>query len=241
MLTTSDTQTNWREIEAARMAADEAKTERLQELTAAHFKGELSPEALAAASSNIHKVDRRPIGSVPERAWYMLTVRPNHELEAIDSFRRNGVRAYWPNYARLGPGRMTANGFRSRQKQLAGVVPGYIFSPGSSSEDMTLLLERVTGIVNVLRTYSGGPIFLLEVDIALIRKIEAGLNTPDPPKMSHKLKVGMKVRFADDDLMLWPPGKIIEIAHNGKMTVEVKLEKGGSMPIKCLPHQIQLV
>lgn len=240
MLTANENSTNWREIEAARVAADEAKAERLERLKWSEFNGTLTPEELTAASTNIHKVDRKPIGTVPDRNWYMLTVRPNHELEAVDSFRRNGVRAYWPNYSRLAPGRLSANGFRSRQKMLSGVVPGYIFTPGSPSEDLTLLLERVTGVVNVLRSYSGGPIFLSEAHIDLIRKIEAGLNTPDPPKTTHKLKVGMKVRFSDDSQMLWPPGRIVEIAHNGKVTVEVKLEKGGSMPIKCLPHQIVL-
>jgi transcription antitermination factor NusG len=229
--------TDWQTLEAKRLKAEDAKTERLREHREA--SGGRLDQVLDQITSKIDKVDRRPIGAVAERLWYMLIVRPNHELDAIDSFRRNGVRAYWPNYGKLGPGRQIVNGFRSRQKYLAGVVPGYIFSPGSQTEDLTFLLERVTGVINVLRTHSGVPVFLSEPDVDLIRKIEAGLNTPDRPKSTHKFKLGMKVRFTDDRAALWRAGKISAMANNGKITVDVPLEKGGVMPVVCLPHQIE--
>ena len=177
----------------------------------------------------------------PFKNWYMVLVRPNREQDAADSFRRNGVRAYWPNYQRWQTVRRPQNGNRpERRSFLTGILPGYIFTPGSSTEDLIMLIERVTGVLNVVRTFSGEPLHLAEADIAIIRKIEANLNTPEPAKSAHNFKTGEKVRFADDLVGRWPPGKICKLARDGRISVEVDM-MGRKVIAIVFPHQIERV
>jgi transcription antitermination factor NusG len=175
----------------------------------------------------------------PFKEWYMVLVRPNHEQDAADSFRRNQVRAYWPNYERFQTFRDCQNK-PQRRTVLTGILPGYIFTPGSPTEDLTRLIERVTGVINIVRTFSGNPLFLSEIDIDIIRKIEVGLNTPEPLKPVHNFKMREKVRFADDLVGRWPPGKISKLAKDGRISVEVEL-MGRKVSVIVFPHQIERV
>jgi len=63
------------------------------------------------------------------------------------------------------------------------------------------------------------------------------MQTPRPGKALHHFKTGEKVRFIDDRLGRWPPGKIAGGA-DGKLTVEVEMMER-IVPIIVLPHQIE--
>lgn len=173
----------------------------------------------------------------PFENWYMALVRPNHEQECADSFRRNSVRAYWPNYERWQTYRDASNKPQQRLV-LTSIMPGYIFSPGSQIISFESLIERITGVLNVVRTFSGNPLLLAESDIKIIRSIEAGLNTPQPAKSVHNFKTGQKVRFVDDLVGRWPPGKISKLAKDGRISVEVEL-MGRKVAVIVFPHHIE--
>ncbi|MGH6878782.1 MAG: transcription termination/antitermination protein NusG [Rhizomicrobium sp.] len=173
----------------------------------------------------------------PFSEWYMVVVRPNHEQQAADSFRRANVRAYWPNYEHFQTVRDRGNKPR-RIMVLSGIMPGYVFSPRSPMQDFGTLIERIVGVVKIVRTFSGDPLLLKESDIHTIRRIEAGLNTPSPAKSIHNFKTGEKVRFIDDLLGRWPPGRISKVARNGRISAEVEL-MGRKVTAIILPHQIE--
>lgn len=173
----------------------------------------------------------------PFKHWYMIVVRPGHDQEAADSFRRNGVRAYWPNYERFQTLRRL--GRPERHLVLTPIIPGYLFSPaGVIARDFEDLIDRIVGVVKIVRTFSGSPLFLTEVDIEIIRRIEAGLNTPEPTRSVHNYKTGQRVRFIDDLVGRWPPGKISRLARDGRISVEVEL-MGRKVAVIVFPHQIE--
>lgn len=176
----------------------------------------------------------------PFTHWYMVVVRPGHDQQAADSFRRNNVRAYWPNYEYLQTIRRKHNNNRPEQRLiLTPIIPGYLFSPaGVTLEDFTDLIERIVGVVKVVRTFSGAPLFLAEEDIQIIRRIEAGLNTPDPVKPLHNFKTSEKVRFTDDLIGHWHGGKIVRLARDGRISVEADL-MGRKVTVLVFPHQIE--
>jgi transcription antitermination factor NusG len=174
----------------------------------------------------------------PFTRWYMALARPNHEQEAADSFRRNNVRAYWPNYERMQTVRRRGDNRPELRLILTAIVPGYVFSPGSPLEDFENLIERISGIINVVRTFSGSPLMLDEPDIAIIRRIEAGLNTPEPARSVHTFKTGEKVRFIDDLVGRWPKGKIVKLARDGRISTETEL-MGRKVVVIAFPHQIE--
>jgi transcription antitermination factor NusG len=186
-------------------------------------------------------MDTRPIGSATEdRRWYMVLARPGHELEAVDSFRRNGVRAYWPNYEKIIATRARRNGRAVPKVIVCGIVPGYLFSPGSQVEDFEGLIERITGAINFVRTFSGDPLFLREDDIAIIRRIETAQNTPSPKGAAHRFVPGDHVRFADDMHGRWPTGTVAKLERGGRIVVEVEL-MGRKTPVSVFQHQIDRV
>jgi transcription antitermination factor NusG len=186
----------------------------------------------------------------PFRDWYMAIVRPNHEQDAADSFRRNNVRAYWPNYERIQTLRRRSNGYKPEIRLiLTSIIPGYVFVPTTgdgAAEDMQMLIERISGAINIARTYSGDPLLLREADIVTIRGIEAGLNTPAPVKPVHPVPVkpvhnfknGEKVRFTDDIMGRWPIGRIVSLARDGRIGVEVSLMRR-KVVVTVFPHQIE--
>lgn len=167
--------------------------------------------------------------------WYFVVTRMGRELDTVDSLRRNGIRAYWPSFKELLPSRRQPDGILSRRWRRSGIIPGYVFS--SVCPDV----QQIVGAIDIARTYSGNPLLICEHDLDIIRRIEAGLNTPrDPGKSVHSFKCGQKVRFIDDVIGRWPPGRIVELARDGRISVEVEL-MGRKVPIWALPHQIEKV
>lgn len=169
--------------------------------------------------------------------WYMVIVRQNYQLDAVDGLRRAGQRAYWPSYERsIASKRMIAGRQTSRIVRF-GILP-YVLSPRCPDLDFTSLTERVVSILDIVRTYSGNPLFLRQTDLDTIRRIDLGMNTPRPEARPHNFKIGDKVRFTDDLMHQWPPGVIIKVAREGRISVEVSL-MGRKVPIMVFPHQIE--
>ena len=172
----------------------------------------------------------------PDR--YLVVARMNRELDTVDSFRRNAVPAYWPSYEQLVVVRRRQHGCLTRQRRRVGIIPGYVFADVDPQRDFEMLLGRIVGALDVVRTYSGGPLRISDEDIRIIRRIEIGLNTPRPVKIVHDFKRGEKVSFIDDLIGRWPPGVIEKLAPDGRIGVEVEL-MGRKVPITVLPHQIE--
>jgi transcription antitermination factor NusG len=128
----------------------------------------------------------------------------------------------------------------TRRMRRIGILPGYVFSDVDRDRDLTTLLRRIVGAIDVARTFSGAPLLIGDADIQIIRKIEIGLNTPRPDKLLHNFKSGEKVRFVDDLMGRWPPGRIIKLAPDGRISVEVEM-MGRKVAITCLPHQIERI
>jgi transcription antitermination factor NusG len=168
----------------------------------------------------------------------MILVRASQEMGVADSFRRQGIRVYWPNYEKY----ITVSVRQSRTHRerviFSPIIPGYLFTPTDECGDLPRLIERTIGAISVALTFSGEPLLLREDDIQIIRKIEAGLNTPSPlSKSLHKFKVGDKVRFVDDDLGRWPPGRVSRCSQEGRISIEVAL-MGRIATVVVFPHQI---
>lgn len=204
-------------------------------LMAVERKGNLEQVRLATSPDEMGHPQSRPFSH-----WFMVTLRPGHDQEAADSFRRNGVRAYWPNYERYQTVRSRRTGGRPELRCiLTPIFPGYLFCPDAPGrEDFTLLIERIAGVVNLVRTFSGVPLMIAEDDISIIRRIEAELNTPAPVKTVHSFKTGEKVRFIDDLTGRWGSGKIVRLARDGRISTEVGL-MGRKVVVIVFPHQIE--
>jgi transcription antitermination factor NusG len=100
------------------------------------------------------------------------------------------------------------------------------------------VMQRIVGVDNVVRNYSGDLAVFRSANIEVIRQIEAGLKTPKPGKSLHHFKTGDKVRFVDDLLNRWPPGKVAGSTNDGRITVEVRV-MGRFVPFQVFPHQIE--
>lgn len=182
-----------------------------------------------------HKLSEMQQQVLPDQ-WFMLLVRPGKEQEARDSFRRYGLRAYWPNYhstSHWSPQRR-----ERRRTDYRSVIPGYLFVPALPSSTFWNIIERNLGIVNVVRNYSGELAVLKNADIEVVRSIEASMNTPVPGKSLHNFKTGDKVRFADDTLNRWPPGRVAGSINDGRISIEVEV-MGRIVPFMVFPHQIE--
>jgi|GEM_PF-5255356 len=187
------------------------------------------------ALTGITGVATLPVETGPDR--YLVTVRMNRELDAVDSFRRNNIRCYWPSYEELAPTRRLFNGQPVRRLRRVGILPGYVFSAVDPNVDFTDLLDRIVGAFDVVRMLDGTPLHIPDADIQIIRRIEVGLNSPTTCDKSD-FKLGEKVRFVDDLVGRWPPGKIIKVAPGGRISVQIEL-MGRKVTIKVLPHQIE--
>jgi transcription antitermination factor NusG len=174
----------------------------------------------------------------PDR--YLVMVRMGRELDAVDSFRRNQIRCYWPSYEELvTTPRRTPAGQPIRRLRRVGILPGYVFSAVDPTVDFTSLLDRIVGAFDVVRTLNGNPLHILDADIRIIQKIEVGLNQPAKGgAVASDFKVGEKVTFIDDVVGRWPPGKVIKVARDGRISVSVDM-MGRKVTIKVLPHQIE--
>jgi hypothetical protein len=64
------------------------------------------------------------------------------------------------------------------------------------------------------------------------------MNTPTPGKALHNFKSGDKVRFRDDLLNRWPPGRIAGALQDGRISVEIEV-MGRLVPFHVFPHQIE--
>ena len=64
------------------------------------------------------------------------------------------------------------------------------------------------------------------------------MNTPVPGKSLHNFRTGDKVKFIDDTLSRWPPGRIANSTNDGRIVVEVEMF-GRLVPTQVLPHQIE--
>lgn len=175
------------------------------------------------------------IQSGPAKNSLMWVVRSNREFEAVDSMRRQLVRAYWPSYERLVATKHRFENRPVRRLVRSGIIP-YVFTP--EVDDIAGVVEQSVGVIDVVRTFSGSPLLLKETDIAIIRKIDVGMNTPKPEAAAHNFKIGEKVRFTDDIMAHWPPGTIIKLARDGRIIVDQAL-MGRKVPVTVFPFQIE--
>lgn len=199
---------------------------------------------MATAKGNMDQVrsaltgitGKPPVEETKGPDWFMVVVRQGHELEAVDSMRRHNLLAYFPSYERLVTTRRSFEGRPIRRLVRSGIVP-YIFTPAGEG-DFLGEKDRIVAVLDIVRTFSGTPLFLADRDIGIIRKIETGLNTPKPEATAHDFKEGDKVRFVDDIYRNWPPGRVIKLAKDGRIIVEVAL-KGRVVPFTVFPFQIE--
>jgi transcription antitermination factor NusG len=177
---------------------------------------------------------------------YMVVSRFNREFDTVDSFRRHGRSASWPSFEQLIVTRQIKNDAPVRRIKRIGIVPGYVFTPMIDDCDFTEFLKRIVGAIDVVRSDSGNPLLLEDEDILTLKRIEISRNTPVASReclkeaIKHDFKVGEKVRFIDDTRRRWPPGRIIALARQGRIVVEVSL-MGRKVKVEALPHQIQRV
>lgn len=182
---------------------------------------------------------------IPDRdegsEWYMVVVRSNYQLDAVDGLRRAGLRAYWPSYERSVASRRLVMGRQTRRSMRFGILP-YVLSPREPGREyqFTNTTERIVSILDIVRTYSGNPLLLRDSDIKIIRKIDATMNTPKPEAMAHNFKSGDRVRFTDDLMSQWPPGVVVKLAKDVQISVEVNL-MGRKVPITVFPFQIERI
>nr|WP_283807510.1 transcription termination/antitermination NusG family protein [Bradyrhizobium retamae] len=194
-------------------------------------------ELVRTALAEITGAEVPPAKAGPDR--YLVTVRMNREMDAVDSFRRYHVRSYWPNYEELLPVRQVPGVRPVRRIRRVGILPGYVFAEVDPCRDFTDLLDRIIGAFDVVRTASGVPLLITDDDVQIIRKIEIGLNTPKEAATGHgEYKIGHKVRFVDDLLGRWPAGRIVKLAREGRISVQLEL-MGRKVSITVLPHQIE--
>lgn len=194
-------------------------------------------EQVRSALHGITGIQLPPIETGPDR--YLVSVRINRELDAVDSFRRHTVRCYWPNYEEWAPVRKVAGVRIARRLRRVGILPGYVFAAVDSGLDFTSLLDQIVAAFDVVRTNSGAPLLIPDPDIQIIRRIEAGLNTPKAQPTGHgDFKPGQKVRFVDDLIGRWPNGRVVRLAREARISVQVEL-MGRKVDITVLPHQIE--
>lgn len=179
--------------------------------------------------------DGAPLDFSTPRVWAALIARPSMEQKAADRLREFRLFAYWPCYLK----QANAGGGR-RRAIYSPVIPGYIFvaAQAGSPSDPWYVQRLIPGIIGYLRDASGGPGFLTDHDIEIIRNIEGGLNLPPPEATVHSFKVNEKVRFIDDIYSSWSTGKIKSLASENRIVVETKL-LGRIVPVTVYPHQIE--
>jgi transcription antitermination factor NusG len=168
--------------------------------------------------------------------WCMIAVKPGKEQECCDSFRRQGVRCYWPNYHVFAS--MIRRAYRRPRRDYRAVIPGYLFSPLPHGTTFYAVMDLKEGMLHPVHTFSGDILVLDGEAILVLRKIEAGLNTPKPKASLHNFKTGEKVRFADDLLSRWPPGRVSRLADDGRIVVETEV-MGRAVPFLVFPYQLE--
>jgi transcription antitermination factor NusG len=196
------------------------------------------PRAEARAHA-VSEASRRKLyaqQAYPYKGWHAFVAVAGREQDAADGFRRERVRAYWPNEVKLAP-----SGHSRRRLKCSAIIPGLIFTPLADLDLLWEAVERIQYVLNVVRKEDGAPAIVANEDIEIIRRIEAGLNLPPPVTPFHNFNLGDKVRFIDDILGRWPVLKITGLSKDGRISVEGYL-MGRMVPIRSvLPHQIERV
>lgn len=203
---------------------------------------------MATGAENIHDVRKALVPDEPQtklqqqqevwpfKGWYAVVVKGGREQDAADGFRRERILAYWPNFSSA-VATARPNSTQGRRIRFSAVIPGLIFSPTVEAGLFWTVIERVPHVMNLVRAEEGKPAVLRNDDIQIIRLIEAGLNMPPPITPVHNYKPGDKVRFVDDKMGNWPSGKVMKLAADGRISVEVYLMRR-MVPVTVLPHQI---
>jgi transcription antitermination factor NusG len=195
----------------------------------------------AMRGAGLLAVDGSPLQAEEPRVWIALTAWSNREQESADWLRRASLCAYWANFIRQVPcGRGGAGGRGGRRARLSSVIPGIIFAaarPGTTIDPWPIV-HRTPCITGYLRDGAGRAASVTNDDIEIIRRIEGGLNLPPPAKAALRFKVGEKVQFVDDLFGRWPPGKVKQVAKDGRISVDVPM-LGRVVAIWVYPHQIE--
>lgn len=169
----------------------------------------------------------------------MILVKPPQEQEARDSLRRRGVGVWWPNYQKFDTKRDAQTGRRYQRVVRAGVLSGVILSPANIGPQFFDALDLAPGVMGVAQKPNGHWLMLTDLDIALIHKIERGLDRPPPAKPVHSFKIGDKVRFTDDIYRRFPLGIVAKCHRDGHIAIDVNM-MGRVQPITVLPYQVEL-
>lgn len=173
------------------------------------------------------------------RVWYALFVRPGKEQDTADWLKHARLHAYWPCYTKqVNSGRKAPNGRYTSVARLYAVIPGYIFMAARPHADPWPVVRQVPGITGYIRDAQGDAAALTDNDIEVIRRIEGSMNLPPAKNHAHQFKPGHKVRLKDGTLARWPNGRILSLAENGQISVEVNL-LGRAVTIWVRPHQIE--
>lgn len=159
----------------------------------------------------------------PPADWCLVLVRPGYEQDCRDRLRHLGVGAWWPNYARDVGYKDRQTGKRLKRSALLSVLPGVILCPARLDERFWQAIDLAPGAQNVARKASGEVLLLHDLDIALIHKIEEGLNKGARPKAEHRYAVGDTVRFIDDQLRRFPAADVIGVSKDGGLQLELSL------------------
>lgn len=193
--------------------------------------------SLGHVRAALEGITGQPVAERSQQKWLMIIARGGRDLDVVDSLRRHGIRAFWASYEELTVTRQIVNGQPVRRLKRIGIVPGIVFTPADGSRDMTVFLEQIVGAVDFAKKASGAPLLVDDDDIEIIRRID-GTTEQAKPSKAHDFKVGDKVRFKDDINRRWPPGLIIKVVPNGRISVEVP-GMGRKLELRPLPHQIE--
>lgn len=159
----------------------------------------------------------------PLADWCIVLVRPGYEQDCRDRLRHCGVGAWWPNYPKEVGTKDRRTGKRFKRATLLSVLPGVILCPAKLNSLFWQALDLAPGAQNIARKASGDVMLLSDLDIAMIHKIEEGLNKGEKPKIDHSYVVGDKVRFVDDELRRFPAAEVVGCSKDGLLQLEVNM------------------
>ncbi len=177
-------------------------------------------------------------------SWCLPVVRAGLEQEARDSLRRRGIGTWWPNYQRETFVVDRSTGNRMRRQMFAPMLPGILICAMPKNPDLDRVLwdafDQIPGIISVMRRHNGDLVFLRDIDIVLLHKIEEGLNRSKPPKAErHAYEVGDKIRLVDDEYRSMPVAEVVESKRD---SIEIAINFFGAVRrMMVRPFQIELV
>lgn len=172
--------------------------------------------------------------------WHALLVEPNREPKSAKwLIDHTSIHPYLPTFSKVV--RRRGAGPNSCRR-LCAAISGMMFVP---QEMMDIPRRRevfeYAHISGFIRDNKGGPKLISKADIELIRLMEAKLNLP-PEAKGVVFKTGQQVRFSNDlyDLA-WGTGRIIEIASESRIGVEVASLFGRATKVYVPAHEIEAV